>query len=129
MFIRRALFIGLLGLTFSACDKVDVKLFAQSFPTTVHAQFTPSPASENVTGYRIVLNGAAPFIAPPSVCSATVCSVVLNIPSAGNYSVAVNAQNLQLSTTPASTQNGPVTTTTFSINLAPGALTNQTVTP
>jgi len=104
-------------------------LYAQTLPATVHAHFTPRPATENVTQYSVVLDGGAPVIAQASTaCSATDCSVALSVPTFGSHSVTAASQNFLVSTDPTTVQSStPTAAVAFVLAASPSAPSGTTV--
>ncbi len=87
-----------------------VKITAQTttLPATIHAQWDPPVAGDNVTVYTATLDGGVPIIVPTAIDSACNCiRIPLVVPTWGNHTFSVAAVSLLISTDPASTQNGP----------------------
>jgi hypothetical protein len=98
-------------------------------PATVHASWTPNPASDTVTQYSVVLDTAAPVVTLPAVCSATVCSQALTVPTFGLHTVTVRAQNLMFAADPTSLQSGPPLSVSFTLATAPVVVTGLKIGP
>ena len=91
-------------------------------PATVHASWTPNPATDNVTQYSLTLDAGTPVVILASACSATLCpaaALAVTVPTFGSHTVSLVAQNLKLTTDPTSIQSGPATTITFTLAAAP----------
>ena len=58
-----------------------ITIYAQSLPATVHANWTPNAATENVTQYQVTLDTGPAVVALPTVCTATTCITTLTVPS------------------------------------------------
>ncbi len=89
-------------------------------PATVHATWTPNPASDGVTQYQIALDATAPIIAlPAAVCTSTVCSQLVTVPTFGAHTMSYAACNLKLSTDPTSLQCSAPASVAFSLGSLP----------
>ena len=88
-------------------------------PATVHATWTPNPATDNVTQYSATVDTGTPIIVPLTACTALLCTQQLTIPTFGVHTISLVAQNLKLSTDPTSIQSGPASTVTFTLAAAP----------
>lgn len=116
---RASLFVLLFPLLSVGCGPGFVA-YAQSLPATIHAQWTPNPASDNVTKYVLTLDGTP--IDEPTALDAT-CSCVrvpLVVPSFGAHTATIRACSLLVSTDPTSSTCGPVSVAVaFTLNPAP----------
>lgn len=84
-----------------------VVLYAQSLPATVHAQWDPPAAAENVTGYTMTLDGGAPIAVANTIDPSCTCiRTPLTVPAFGAHTLTVVANNLLISGDPTSTQSG-----------------------
>jgi hypothetical protein len=93
-----------------------VVLYAQTLPATIHAQWDPPAAGDNVTSYTMTLDGGAPVTVANTVDQS--CSCIrspLTVPTFGAHTVAVVANNLLLSTDPTSTQTSSPTSVSFTL--------------
>ena len=92
-------------------------------PATVHALWTPNPASDNVVQYLLTVDVAAPVVVLSSTCSATQCGpTLLTVGAFGLHTVSIVAQNLKLSTDPTSLQSGPALNLTFTLGAIPAVV-------
>ena len=76
-------------------------LEAQSFPLTVHAEWNPNPATEEVSSYQVSFNGGAPLIVVATSCTSICKSTDFTVQVAGPASVTVVAVNQWGSSAPA----------------------------
>ena len=91
---------------------------AQSLPVTLHAEWSPNVATDQVTSYTVTLDGGTPQTVQASSCSTTVCrSADFSINDQNPHTVAVVAVNAFASSAPA--------TTTFQVKIpsAPNGVT------
>lgn len=102
---------------------------AQTLSISLHATWNPNLAADNVVSYKVVVDGGAPVIVPASACSPTQCSVAFTVTSFAGHNVTLTAQNLLISTTPASLQDGPTVAVPFSLNVKAGAVAGGAVGP
>ncbi len=111
--MKKKISIGALAaaLALAACAMFTgpgrVVLYAQSLPATVHAQWDPPAAAENVTGYTMTLDGGTPI--PVGITIDPTCSCIrapLTVPAFGSHTLTVVANNLLISGDPGSTQSG-----------------------
>ena len=106
-----------------------VELYAQAVPATLKARWDPNPATDNVTEYRITLNGGAPIVVAPTLNAACSCiQQEITIPAFGAYTVAVVAVNQSLSTDPTSAQVSDATNLSFTLSPPPGLVKNGKIT-
>ena len=129
--MRKWIAIGLVALAGAGwwVPSRRVKLYAQTVPATVHPQWTPNPASENVVQYVITLDGINPVTVLASACSATLCSAAVSVPAFGSHVSSLIAQNLLISTDPTSVQSSLPATLTWSLNQTGTRPTGLTVRP
>lgn len=68
---------------------------AQSFPVTVHAEWSLNPAGDNVTSYSVTLDGGTPTTVQPVLNAACSCvkSGTFSIADSSAHSVSVVAVN------------------------------------
>jgi hypothetical protein len=105
-----------------------VTLYAQSLPATIHAQWDPPAAADNVTNYTMTLDGGAPVTVPNVVDQTCTCiRTALTVPAFGSHTVSVVANNLLVSTDPTSTQSSTPTAVSFTLARA-AVITNGKVT-
>lgn len=95
-------------------------LYAQTLPSVVKAQWTPNPASENVTQYQVTLDGGAPLTLLATACTATLCTQTVTVAAYGAHTASVVAQNVWLSSDPTATGTSPAATVNFVLSPAPG---------
>jgi hypothetical protein len=98
---------------------------AQSVPVVLKGTWVPNPVGDNATQYTLTLDGGTPQIILAATCTATACSGSFPVPTFGNHTVVLIAQNVLLAgaTTGATLQSSPPSTLTFTLNPAPGAVT------
>lgn len=119
--------ILILGVCFYGCSP-SVVLEAQSLPGIVHVAWSPNVASDNVTGYEVVLDGGNPQAVSLSACTAGSCVAAVSVASVGAHAVTVAAQNLALSADPNSVQTGPASNpVAFTLNLVPAKVSGASV--
>ena len=103
------------ALAFWPARRHGIVIYAQTLPVTLHAQWTPNPTSENVTAYQLTLDTATPQTIAPTVCTATLCDTPLVVTTFGAHTVSLTAQNLEVSTDPASIQVSLAATLSFTL--------------
>lgn len=111
-----------------ACPPSGLILEAQTVPAVKHAVWNPNPTADNVTQYKLVLDGGTQQTVPLTACTATLCSVMFTIPTFGAHSLSVFAQNLSLSTDPTSLQDSAPATVAFTLNAAAKTPAGATIT-
>jgi len=134
--MRRFLIVAVMLLTGSSMflrhHPKDV-LYAQSVPFVAHATFTPSVIDANHTAasqFKLTLDGVVlPIALAATACSGipTVCLVPVSIPTFGNHTLLMVAENFTLSTDPTAPQDSPVVSVAFSLNQQPNAVGNGNV--
>jgi len=129
---KRFTLATLAALTLAACALLtrpgSVVLYAQTLPATVHAQWDPPAAADNVTGYTMTLDGGAPVNVPNTIDPSCTCvRTPLTVPAFGAHTVSVVANNLLISTDPTSTQSSTPTAIAFTLARA-AVVTNGKVT-
>jgi hypothetical protein len=93
-----------------------ITLEAQTVPATIHAQWDPPAAGENVTGYTMTLDGGAPVnVANVVDPSCTCIRTPLTVPAFGAHTLNVVAVNLLISGDPSSTQTSTPATVAFTL--------------
>ena len=98
-------------------------LEAQSVPVVLRVQWDPNAATENVSQYRVTLDGGAPITVGPVVDPACACvQSPITVATFGAHTVSVVAVNLGLSDDPASAQVSDPTSISFTLNPPPGAV-------
>lgn len=120
------LFLG--GLVLSMM-LVASAIWCQTLSITLHAQWSPNPAADNVIQYKVVVDGGTPVIVPASTCGPTLCSVAFTVTSFAGHNVTLNAQNLLISTSPASLQDSPTVALPFTLNVKAGSVAGGVVGP
>ena len=124
---------ALAALVLAACAMFNgparLTLYAQTVPTTLKVRWDPNPSTDNVSEYRLTLNGGAPIVVAPTLNTA--CSCVqqeVTIPAFGAHSIAVVAVNQSLSTDPTSAQVSDATLLPFTLSPPPGLVKNGKIT-
>lgn len=117
---RKTIAATLAALALAACALFTrpgaVVVYAQTLPATVHAQWDPPAATDNVTNYTMTLDGGSPVTVPNVVDQSCSCiRTPLTVPAFGSHTVAVVANNLLISTDPGSTQSSSPTTVAFTL--------------
>jgi len=93
-----------------------VTLYAQTLPATIHAQWDPPAAADNVTGYTMTLDGGAPVNVPNTIDPSCSCvRTALVVPAFGAHTLNVVAINLLISSDPTSTQTSPPAAVAFTL--------------
>jgi len=115
--MKKALFVAVF-LVFSASS------INGQVPATVHATWTPNPATDNVIQYTIVLDTAAPIVLLSSACTVALCSQALTVPTFGVHNVILTAQNQGLS----GLQSSLPATVSFTLGAAPSVVTGLKIT-
>lgn len=129
---RKTIAATLAALALAACALMTrpgaVVVYAQSLPATIHAQWDPPAAADNVTNYTMTLDGGAPVTVPNVVDPSCTCiRTPLTVPAFGAHTVNVVANNLLISTDPTSTQTSTPTAVAFTLARA-AVITNGKVT-
>ena len=113
------------GCMFTRGGPGGLVLEAQSVPVVLKVQWDPNAASENVTGYRVTLDGGAPVTVAPVVDPACACvQSPITVPTFGAHTVAVVAVNHELSGDPTSAQVSDPSSIAFTLNAPPGQVKN-----
>lgn len=121
---------GLILIAISAAGcQPSLVLEAQSLPTTLHAVWTPNPASDGVTRYSLTVDTGTAQNVPLTACDASRCTAPFSLASAGDHVVSIRAYNLKLTSDPSSEQASPASAVSFTVRLVPAAVTGATVTP
>lgn len=104
-------------------------VYAQSVPTTVRAQWQPNDTADKVISYTVTLDGGAPVTVQPVTDATCACvQTTLSIPAFGAHTFTVVANNLLLTTDPASgQQSSAATVVAFSLNKSPAVVTGAGV--
>lgn len=93
--IGRSRTVLIVALGFALCIGAPVR--AQS-SIPVRVQWDPNPVSDGITQYSLTVDGGAPLIVLPSVCTASLCEQALTV-APGSHTFIVSATN-QWGTTP-----------------------------
>jgi hypothetical protein len=117
---KRITLAALAALTLAACALLNgparVTLYAQSLPATIHAQWDPPAAGDNVTGYTMTLDGGAPVNVPNTVDPSCTCiRTPLTVPAFGAHTLNVVAVNLLISGDPSSAQSSTPASVSFTL--------------
>ncbi len=131
--MKRITLAALAAIILAACAMFNgparVELYAQTVPTTLKAQWDPNAPGENVTEYRVTVDGGAPIVVPPTLNAACSCiQQAITIPTFGAHTVAVVAVNQSLSTDPTSAQLSVPTSISFTLSPPPGLVKNGKIT-
>lgn len=112
------------------CGPASTTLYAQSLPANLKATWTPNPASQNVTQYKLTLDGGTPQVAPLTSCTPTLCTAGFVVPTYGSHTVAVVATNVSLDAGGnVALQDSPPAQITFTLNTPPNAVGGLAVKP
>lgn len=119
----KKLYLGLIAavivaLTIWACsfpippNPLEVVVYAQSLPATVHATWTPSVADAThgpASAYVVTTDGTAQTVLS-TACTPTLCTATITVNSWGKHTTTIAGQNQLLDTDPTSTQLSTVVT-------------------
>lgn len=131
--ITRGLWIVLALAPFVAgCQSPIVTLYAQSLPATLHALWTPNPATDNISQYAVILDGGSPQAQSPSVCTPTLCTGTFTVGSYGSHNLVILASNVYLSApgvAPVNQDSAPSAPVAFTLSASPRSVTGGAVKP
>lgn len=99
----------------------------QTLSITLHALWNPNPPADNVVRYIMTIDGGSDIVIPAASCTPSLCSQTFSVPTFGKHAITLKAQNLLISTQPASLQDGPVLTLPYTLGIGPSPIAGGTV--